>query len=102
MILLAGSEGPAETADAQADLGLHCRHIPKDKFSHGVADKFWVLIGISLRLIIHLTLCMLGNFACFLSVDFFLNLLFQKKICQEYHQTVKQFGSRSGPTFCRA
>ena len=27
---------------------------------------------------------------------------FFKKISQEYHQSVKQSGSRSGPTFCRA
>ena len=37
------------------------------------------------------------------SVDFFFKLaFFQKKIFQEYHQSVKQFGYRSGPTFCRA
>ena len=34
------------------------------------------------------------------SADFFQNQLFQKKN-QDYHQSVKQFGSRSGPTFCR-
>ena len=25
-----------------------------------------------------------------------------EKFFQEYHQSVKQFGSRSGPTYCRA
>ena len=42
---------------------------------------------------------MLGNFSCvLLTADFFQNHLF-KKFFQEYHQSVKQFGSRSGPTF---
>ena len=36
MILLADSEGPDQTADAQVDLGLHCPHKPKDMFSHRV------------------------------------------------------------------
>ena len=53
-----------------------------------------------------LTLCMLSNFAClfchlilffFFSKNFFFNRIFQ-----ENHQNVKQLGSRSGPTFCRA
>ena len=48
-------------------------------------------------------------FACwvilhaFLStVVFFLKVTFSKKNLQEYHQSVKQFGSRSGQTFCPA
>ena len=53
---------------------------------------------------------MFHSFACwvilhsFLStVDFFFYwFFFFKKIFQEYHQSVKQFGSRSGLTFCRA
>ena len=52
-----------------------------------------------------LTLCMLGNFACFFVVSgffFFFKFTFSKKVFQEYQQSVKQFGSRSGPTFCRA
>ena len=39
--------------------------------------------------------------AFLLSANFFQNQLFEK-LFQEYHQSVKQFGSRSGPTFCRA
>ena len=35
MVLLADSEGPNQTADAQADLGLRCSHMPEDLFSHG-------------------------------------------------------------------
>ena len=31
---------------------------------------------------------------------FYQKLLFQK-FFQEYHESVKQFGSRSGPTLCR-
>ena len=45
-----------------------------------------------------LTLCLLGNFSCFSSSNFFQNQLF-RKILQEYHERVKHFGSRSGPTF---
>ena len=50
-----------------------------------------------------LTLCMLGNFACYFVICgffflFFL-IIFFKKIFQEYHQSVKQFESRSGIHF---
>ena len=46
-----------------------------------------------------LTLCMLGNRACFSVVcGFFLKLTFSKTIFLKYHQNAKQFGSR----FCRA
>ena len=41
--------------------------------------------------------------AFFLSfMGFLLKSNFFKEILQEYHQSVKQFGSRSGPTFCWA
>ena len=33
MILLADSEGSVQTS--QADLGLHCPHMPEDTISHG-------------------------------------------------------------------
>ena len=50
-----------------------------------------------------LTLCLLGNFSCFLSsADFFQTQLFSKNSFSEYHQSIKQFESRSCPTFCRA
>ena len=53
--------------------------------------------------LLNLTLCMLGKFACFFVIcGLFLKLTFSKKIFQEYHQCVQQFGSRSGPTFSRA
>ena len=42
---------------------------------------------------------LLCNFACLL---IFQNQLFKKKTFQEYHQSVKQLGFRSGPTICRA
>ena len=35
MILLVDSEGLDQTA--QADLGLHCPHMPEDTFSHAAA-----------------------------------------------------------------
>ena len=54
-----------------------------------------------------ITICMLGNFACFFVVCgffFFLNNFF-KNIYREYYQSAKQFGSGSGPiwvqTVCR-
>ena len=37
---------------------------------------------------------------CHLLILFKINFL--EKFFQEYYQSVKQFGSRSGPTFCRA
>ena len=55
------------------------------------------------RLFIALILCMLGNFpAFFCCLPIFFKITFFKKFFQGYHQSVKQFGSRSGPTFCRA
>ena len=36
-----------------------------------------------------------------LGFDFF-KINFQKKTNHKYYQSVKRFGSRSGPTFCRA
>ena len=50
-----------------------------------------------------LILCMLGNFACPLVVwcHFFKIIVFQN-LFQEYSQSIKQFGFRSGPTFCWA
>ena len=42
-----------------------------------------------------LTLCMLGNFARFFVVSWFVfKSTFSKKIFQKYHQSVKQFGSK--------
>ena len=43
---------------------------------------------------------MLGNFACFFIICGFFSFLiyFLENVFQEYHQSVKQFGSRSGPT----
>ena len=37
MILFADREGPDETADVQADLGLHSLHMPGDTFLHDTA-----------------------------------------------------------------
>ena len=48
--------------------------------------------------------CLLYNFACFFfltSDKFFFKITIFTKFFQEYYQSVKQFGSRSGPTFCR-
>ena len=45
-------------------------------------------------------LCLLGKlFICCLLIFFKINFL--EKFCQKYHDSVKQFGSRSGTTFCR-
>ena len=45
-------------------------------------------------------LCLLGNFLCFFFrlLNFF-KIIFFEKLFQEYHQSGKQFGFRSGPTF---
>ena len=43
-------------------------------------------------------LCLLSNLACL----FVFKINFFEKLFQEYPQSVKQFGFRSGPTFCRA
>ena len=49
-----------------------------------------------------LNLCMLGNFSCFCCrLLIFFKINFFEKFFQEYHLSVKQIGSRSGPTFCR-
>ena len=50
-----------------------------------------------------LNLCMLSNFSCLCCrlLNFF-KINFLKKLFQQYHQGVKQFGSRSGPTGCRS
>ena len=53
---------------------------------HGVVDSCW-LLGKLLMLLP-------------LSADFFSKFTFQKKFFQEYFQSVKWFGSRSGPTYC--
>ena len=45
-------------------------------------------------------ICMLGNFARFCHLLIFLKrITFSKNILHEYHQSVDQFGSRSGTTF---
>ena len=47
--------------------------------------------------------CMMGNLHAFLlSADFFFKINVFENFLQEYHQSVKQCGFRSGPTLCRA
>ena len=36
------------------------------------------------------------------SADFFSKAAFSKNPFKDYHRGIKQIGSRSGPTFCRA
>ena len=48
-----------------------------------------------------LTLCMLGNMIFFISA-FFFKINFLKKYFKEFHQSIKQFRSRPGSTFCHA
>ena len=49
-----------------------------------------------------LTLCMLGNFSCFFCrLLIFFKINFFEKLFQEHYQSVKQFGSRPGPTFSK-
>ena len=48
---------------------------------------------------VDLIICIMGNYSCILlSADFF-KIPFFEKFFQEYLQSVKQFGSRSGLTF---
>ena len=50
-----------------------------------------------------LTLCILGNFSCFFCCQLIIfKINFFEKFFQEYHQSVIQIGSRTGPTCCRA
>ena len=47
--------------------------------------------------------CMLGNLSCFCCrLLTFFQINFFKIFFQEHYQSVKQFGYRSGLTFCRA
>ena len=49
------------------------------------------------------TLCLLGKFfPLFYRLLIFFEIDFFEKFFQEYHLSVKKFGSRSGPTFCQA
>ena len=49
------------------------------------------------------TLSLLGNFfPLFCRLLFFFKISFFEKFFQEYHLSVKQFGSRSGPPKCWA
>ena len=69
-----------------------------NKFLSGLFQQDYYIVSLLL-----LTLGMLGNFACiFVVCCLFSELTFLKKIFREYHQSIKQFGSRSGPTFCQA
>ena len=49
-----------------------------------------------------LTLCMLGDFSCFFSCLLTFQNYFIQNFFQEHYLSVKQFGSRSGRTFCRS
>ena len=52
--------------------------------------------------VLYLYICMLENCSCsyFRLLAFFKIMYFLKKKNQDHHQSVKQFGSRSRPTFC--
>ena len=49
-----------------------------------------------------LTLCILGIFMLLMSSADIFKINFFKRIFQEHYQSVKRFGSRSGPTFRRS
>ena len=63
--------------------------------------SLWVRVGVEYT---SRGLCMMKRFSSILLfADLsFLNINFFEKFFQEFHQSVKQFGSRSGPMFCRA
>ena len=72
--------------------------------------KIWILCKLRMFHILYishgcltLTLCMLGNFSCFCRLLlFFFKINIFKKFFQIHYPCVKQFGSRSGRTFCRS
>ena len=80
---------------------------PQSQVEHSTAEPLRSSYSVNLLsaavMICALTLCLLGNFVCFFlsSADFFQNQLLEK-FFQEYHQSIKEFGPRSGPTFCLA
>ena len=74
--------------------------------THHKTRKFYVCLSVyllcqNLKSRDNLTLWMLGNFACVVVCWFFFQINVFKNDFQEYHQSVKRFGSRSGLTFCR-
>ena len=75
-----------------SDLGLHCLPMSHKK------DARLKLVKLK-----SLTLCMLGNFACFYCylLTFFQNRLF-KKILLGMPSECKIVGYRSGPTSCQS
>ena len=53
--------------------------------------------------VLYLSICMLGNCPCFyfrLMTFFKIKFFLKKKNTQDHHRSIKQFGSRSRPTFC--
>ena len=51
--------------------------------------------------VLYLSICMLGNCSCFyIRLLTFFKIKFLRTNHQDHHQSVKQFGSRSRPTFC--
>ena len=51
--------------------------------------------------VLYLSICMPGNCSCFhFRLLTFFKIKFLKITTQDHHQSVKQFGSRSRPTFC--
>ena len=63
----------------------------------GGNDELLLKQGINYHTV--LTLCMLGNFSFFCCRLLFSILFLFKNFFQEHYQSVKQFGSRSRPTF---
>ena len=70
--------------------------------SHGPLEE-WKPKSITITAWHCIPLCLLGNFASFFIVCwYFFKINFWEKFFQEYHQSVKKFGSRSGPMFCQS
>ena len=75
----------------------HIRSLPL------VMLAYWISVHLKTRnaLIVFNSLHAGYIFTCFVIMLTFQYSLFQK-IVQEHYQSVKRFGSRSGPTFCRS
>ena len=81
-------------------IGLHWYDFLISFYFHSM---FIFVIACNIFLFRSLIFCMLCNFSCsccrlltLFKINFF------KKFFHEHYQSVKQFGSRSGPTFCRS
>ena len=71
---------------------------PRSRVKHSTTEPLRTLGHNGMLICYGLSLHTAFFFMLFCSLLVFFNINFFKKFFQEYHQSVKQFGSRSGPT----